>query len=130
MNIKNQDRLNLKIVLLSAAARKKMEENLEVFDIVEKMPVFPGGQTALMEYISQNLRYPAKAHQERIQGRVIAGFVVEKTDRSVRRQLYDLSVRKWMQRPYGYYRPCLNGLPALKEEKKYVSAIPFPSSSN
>lgn len=31
-----------------------------------------------MEYISQNLRYPAKAHQERIQGRVIAGFVVEK----------------------------------------------------
>ena len=78
MNIKNQDRLNLKIVLLSAAARKKMEENLEVFDIVEKMPVFPGGQTALMEYISQNLRYPAKAHQERIQGRVIAGFVVEK----------------------------------------------------
>lgn len=78
MNIKSQDRLNLKIVLLSAAARKKMEENLEVFDVVEKMPVFPGGQTALMEYISQNLRYPAKAHQERIQGRVIAGFVVEK----------------------------------------------------
>ena len=77
-NISKQDRLNLKIVLPSAAARKKMEEDLEVFDVVEKMPVFPGGQTALMEYITKNLRYPAKAHQERTQGRVIAGFVVEK----------------------------------------------------
>ena len=76
MNIKNQDRLNLKIVLLSAAARKKMEENLEVFDIVEKMPVFPGGQTALVQYIASHLKYPTVAQENGIQGRVLVSFVV------------------------------------------------------
>lgn len=42
------------------------------------MPEFPGGTTAMMEYIAKNLRYPAKAHQAGIQGRVIASFIVEK----------------------------------------------------
>ncbi len=78
MNIRNQDRLNLRIVLFSKAAQKNIEENMETFDVVERMPVFPGGQTALMEYIGKNLRYPAKAQQEKIQGRVIASFIVEK----------------------------------------------------
>lgn len=78
MNIRNQDRLNLRIVLFSKATTQNIEGNMEAFDVVEKMPVFPGGQTALMEYIGKNLRYPAKAQQEKIQGRVIAGFVVEK----------------------------------------------------
>lgn len=78
MNIRNQDRLNLRIVLFSKATKKNIEENMETFDVVERMPVFPGGQTALMEYIGKNLRYPAKAQQEKIQGRVIASFIVEK----------------------------------------------------
>ena len=42
------------------------------------MPVFPGGQTGLMEFIAKNLRYPVKAQKEGIQGRVIARFIVEK----------------------------------------------------
>ena len=78
MSIRNQDRLNLRIVLFSKAAKKNIEENMETFDVVERMPVFPGGQTALMEYIGKNLRYPAKAQQEKIQGRVIASFIVER----------------------------------------------------
>ena len=44
----------------------------DIFDVVEEMPVFPGGQTGLMEFIAKNLRYPV------IQGRVIARFIVEK----------------------------------------------------
>ena len=50
----------------------------DIFDVVEEMPVFPGGQTGLMEFIAKNLRYPVKAQKEGIQGRVIARFIVEK----------------------------------------------------
>lgn len=77
-NISKLDRLNLRIELPSAAARQRIEQEQEVFDVVENMPEFPGGTTAMMEYIAKNLRYPAKAHQAGIQGRVIASFIVEK----------------------------------------------------
>ena len=54
------------------------EDDDDIFDVVEEMPVFPGGQTGLMEFIAKNLRYPVKAQKEGIQGRVIARFIVEK----------------------------------------------------
>ncbi len=55
----------------------KEEEN-KVFDVVEEMPSFPGGDGALMEYLSKNLRYPAVASENGIEGRVIVRFVVGK----------------------------------------------------
>lgn len=54
----------------------------EVFQIVEEMPAFPGGEDKLMEYIVQNLQYPQDALEAGIQGRVFVGFVVE-TDGSI-----------------------------------------------
>ena len=48
------------------------------YDVVEEMPSFPGGQGALMYFISSNLAYPATARESMIQGRVIIGFVVER----------------------------------------------------
>lgn len=54
------------------------EDDDDIFDVVEEMPVFPGRQTGLMEFIAKNLRYPVKAQKEGIQGRVIARFIVEK----------------------------------------------------
>jgi TonB family protein len=48
------------------------------FDVVEQMPQFPGGPAALMEFLSQNVKYPVEAHKAGVQGRVIANFVVEK----------------------------------------------------
>ena len=41
------------------------------------MPQFPGGQAALMEYLTKNVKYPEEAHKKGVQGRVIATFVVE-----------------------------------------------------
>ena len=67
---------------------KKIKETMEthsksvpdsvVFEVVEEMPDFPGGMKALMEYLSQNIKYPAEAHAKGIQGRVIVCFVVKK----------------------------------------------------
>ena len=52
-------------------------ETRKPFDVVEQMPQFPGGTTAMMEYLSKNVRYPEEAHKNGIQGRVIITFVVE-----------------------------------------------------
>lgn len=40
------------------------------------MPVFPGGQTALVQYIASHLKYPTVAQENGIQGRVLVSFVV------------------------------------------------------
>lgn len=55
---------------------EKKEE--DIFVAVEQMAEFPGGQAALMKWLSQNIRYPEAAQQNDIQGRVIVKFVVEK----------------------------------------------------
>jgi len=46
------------------------------YEVVDKMPEYPGGDKALMEYISKNLRYPVEAMEKSIQGTVIVRFVV------------------------------------------------------
>ena len=49
----------------------------EIFQIVEEMPAFPGGEQKLMEYVAKNIKYPQIARETGIQGRVFVGFVVE-----------------------------------------------------
>ncbi len=68
------------------------EEPEEIFKVVEQMPRFPGcedvsgsnedkyqcAQQKLLEYIYKNVKYPAIARENGIQGRVVVQFVVEK----------------------------------------------------
>ena len=49
-----------------------------VYQIVEKMPQYTGGESALMKYVSENIKYPEKAKEDGIQGRVFISFVIEK----------------------------------------------------
>ena len=49
-----------------------------VYQIVEEMPQFPGGEKALMEYIAKNLTYPQEARDKGVEGRVFIGMVIEK----------------------------------------------------
>ena len=49
----------------------------EIFQIVEEMPSYPGGEGKLMEYVAKNIKYPQIARETGIQGRVFVGFVVE-----------------------------------------------------
>lgn len=50
----------------------------EIFVAVEDQPEFPGGITALLEYLRKNIKYPAICRENNIQGRVIVTFVVNK----------------------------------------------------
>lgn len=47
-----------------------------VFEIVEVMPVFPGGMSALMKYLGENIKYPEEAKKKNMQGRVYVAFIV------------------------------------------------------
>lgn len=60
------------------ADEKPKEEETKVFDVVEQMPQFPGGQGALFEYLSKQIKYPVIAEENGVQGRVIVTFVVER----------------------------------------------------
>ncbi len=56
----------------------KEEVTNKVFDVVEVMPSFPGGQGALMSYLSSHVKYPVVAQENGVQGRVTVSFVVER----------------------------------------------------
>lgn len=56
----------------------------EVFVTVEDMPVFPGGQGKLMEFLAKNVKYPVVAQQNGIQGRVVVQFIVNKEGKVVK----------------------------------------------
>ena len=50
----------------------------EVFQVVEEMPEFPGGMGECMKFLSKNIKFPAQAAENGIQGRVIIQMVVTK----------------------------------------------------
>ena len=49
-----------------------------VWNVVEQMPKFPGGDAGLMSFLKDNLKYPAEAEKAGKQGRVVVTFVVGK----------------------------------------------------
>ncbi|MGN1263964.1 MAG: energy transducer TonB [Prevotella sp.] len=53
------------------------ETNPLNFRIVEDLPEFPGGPIAFMKWLTENLQYPASARREKVQGRVVAQFIVD-----------------------------------------------------
>ncbi len=55
------------------------ESEPEPFVVVEEMPMFPGGDVALLQYIADHTQYPEAAREKNIQGRVIARFCVTST---------------------------------------------------
>ena len=56
-------------------------DNDSVYQIVEEMPQFPGGEQAMMKYIAENVKYPEDAKEKNQSGRVFLSFVVEKDGR-------------------------------------------------
>ena len=64
------------VVGYSSNEKQDSEKDKKVFDVVEVPPVFAGGEKAMFEYLSKNIRYPVEAQKQKIQGRVVVQFVV------------------------------------------------------
>ncbi len=50
----------------------------QIFTIVEKQPVYPGGMTAFYQFVQKKLKYPSQARRMGIEGKVFVEFVVDK----------------------------------------------------
>lgn len=70
---------NLPESVVVGYAPRKVEETTDqsVYQVVEEMPKFPGGQEALMRYIAMNVKYPVDAQRAKTQGRVILQMVID-----------------------------------------------------
>lgn len=62
----------------STKVTKKTGTTDKVYEVCEQMPIFPGGDAAMMKYLSENVKYPALAIKAQEQGRVVVSFTVEK----------------------------------------------------
>lgn len=80
---KEAERARLQAELSAELARETAEEAInKIYDKAEVMPQYPGGQAALMLYLSQNVKYPKVSRESGTQGKVVLQFVVN-TDGSI-----------------------------------------------
>ena len=58
--------------------RKDTATDDKIYEVCEQMPIFEGGDAALLKYLRENLKYPDKTKDRGVQGRLVIGFIVEK----------------------------------------------------
>ena len=58
--------------------RKDTTTDDKVYEVCEQMPIFEGGDAALLKYLRENLKYPDNTKDRGVQGRLVIGFIVEK----------------------------------------------------
>lgn len=81
LDVKGNDETGGEVLKVKEAVTQpepKPVEETKVFDVVEQMPTFPGGDAALMEFLGKNIKYPVVAQENGVQGRVVISFVVER----------------------------------------------------
>ena len=49
-----------------------------VLTTVEQIPEFPGGMVEFMKWLTANLKYPERARQNKIEGKVVVSFIINK----------------------------------------------------
>jgi TonB family protein len=52
------------------------------YQYVETMPVFPGGPSALLNFLSDSMRYPKSALRDQVQGKILISFLVNPEGRT------------------------------------------------
>ena len=79
----------------------------KVYQVVEKMPEFPGGKQRLLNWVMKNIQYPAEARKKGIQGRVVITFVINKNGKAVE-PLIVQSVGHRLKSPLKNAKKCKN----------------------
>lgn len=72
--------LSIGFLLLSVTgfAQSLYVREEEVFRVVENPPEFPGGVSALTNYMQQTVKYPSEAQKAGVKDRLYVSFIVEK----------------------------------------------------
>lgn len=84
LKIKAMDKLLIMVLAallchtpMSAQKTVIAKKNQKVFEVVEQMPEYPGGQVALFEFMMNNVKYPKDAEKKKVEGKVYMSFIVE-----------------------------------------------------
>lgn len=67
-----------KATTLSTIDMQTQQPDTKAYKVVEVKPQFKGGESAMMEFIAKNVKYPQAAIDATLQGKTIVGFVVRK----------------------------------------------------
>lgn len=59
-----------------------------IYPIPEKMPEYPGGELALLNFVASNVRYPVRAQETGVQGKVIVRFVINSRGKVEKPEVY------------------------------------------
>ena len=78
LDVKGNDEKDGEVLKLKETVAQPEPKEEKVFEVVEQMPSFPGGDAALMEWLGKHINYPVVAQENGVQGRVVISFVVEK----------------------------------------------------
>ena len=82
LQVTEKNASNLHFVIAFDGSSSSKSPGSDAFDVVEEMPVYPGGTAAMMDFFYKNMKYPKDALEAQQEGRVIAQFIVE-TDGSI-----------------------------------------------
>ncbi len=109
IDINTESDENTEIEINMNTFEETVEEEVEPipFATVEDKPVFPGGDAALLGYLSKNTKYPEISKENGVQGRVFVQFVIDKTGK-----VSDVTIARGVD-------PYLD-----KEAKRVVSTLP------
>ena len=105
-------------------------EDTKIFgDVVEQMPLFPGGTNALQAYLEENVKYPNDCKEVCVQGRVVISFFVEKdgsiSDAKVVKSVYPSLDEEALRVVSGMPKWCPGKLNGQSVRIKYTIPVNF-----
>ena len=95
--------------------------------VVEQLPEFPGGMTELMKWLTKNLKYPPMAQRQKIQGKVVVSFIINR-DGSIASPRLEVSVDPYLDKEaMRVVRMMPNWTPGMEHDKpcRTMFAIPI-----
>ena len=72
------DDMNASDELIDEIEPPAEDDEVVSFRVVEELPQFPGGPVEFMKWLTRNLKYPKQLEQQKVQGKVVAEFIVNK----------------------------------------------------
>lgn len=94
--------------------------------IVEQMPEFPGGASAFMQWLTRQLQYPTAAQSQKIQGKVVVSFIVNK-DGSIAEVKIEKSINPYLDREaLRVIRMMPNWKPGIQNNKPCRTMVAVP----
>lgn len=69
---------NVELTQSDTSKEKSEKVHGKVYEQVEQMPEYPGGEPEMRQFLVNSVKYPAQAQQKGIQGKVFVSFVVDK----------------------------------------------------